>query len=484
MSERILLVDDERTIVDAGTISLTRAGYYVRSTVEPHEAINLALQEPFDLLLCDLVMPGVTGIEVLRTIKSLYPEIAAVMITGYGSMQSAIEALQNGADGFVLKPFSTAELRNAVEEALTKRRALRESVRLQALMPLYESSKAFHAETNLDRLNGVIVEQVARSVRGRVALLLAQGSGTGVKFQLQSAFPAGDAQAVQNEAIQWVTQTQEPLTLGSESSLAATIGSPSGSILYVPLQVAGSLVGILRVEKGGETAAFSDAETEIVAIQASQAAIALKNALLIRDREESYLQALGALANALDPRDPGTFGHNDRVCKDAMLIAEAMGLSRDDREAVRAGALLHDIGKVGVPTEILMKPQRLTADEFAIVKRHPLLGDTILAPLPVLQKARPVVLSHHERHDGKGYPNSIGGEDIPIAARVVSVADTFAAVTESRPHRAGQSIAEAIHVLRDGRGNQLDPLVVEAFFDLIEHAHHADNPESSGAESP
>lgn len=479
-AERILLVDDERTILDAGAITLTRSGYLVSASADPHEAISLALQEPFDLLLCDLVLPGLSGIEVLRTIKSLYPDIAAVIITGYGSMQSAIEALQTGADGFLLKPFSSGELRTAVEDALAKRRALKESHRLKALMPLFESSKAFHAELSLDRLTAVVVEQFARSVHANhVALLLSDPAGPEGGFHLESVFPSGDRPSVPAEALQWVAQTQEALTLNGENG--GRVGNAAGSVLYAPLHAAGSLLGIVRVEKRGEDTGFSDAEAEIVAIQASQAAIALKNALLLREQEESYLEAMGALANALDPRDPGTFGHNDRVAKNAVLIAQTMGLGRDEIEAVRAGSLLHDIGKVGVPSEILLKPGRLSPDEFALVKRHPLVGDSILAPLPALQRARPVVLNHHEWFNGEGYPNQVGGDDIPLIARVVSVADAFAAVTESRPHRAGQSVAQAIRAVREGRSTQFDPTVVDAFFDVLHQAEHEGEEPTGGA---
>jgi response regulator RpfG family c-di-GMP phosphodiesterase len=473
------LVDDERTILDAGAITLNRSGYIVSATADPHEAISLALQEPFDLLLCDLVLPGLGGIEVLRTIKSLYPDIAAVIITGYGSMQSAIEALHSGADGFLLKPFSTSELRNAVEEALTKRRALKESHRLKALMPLFESSKAFYAELSLDRLTAAVVEQFARSVHANhVALLLGDPASPEGTFHLEAVFPTGDHPSVPAEAVQWVAQTHEALTLNGENGGRA--GNGTGSVLYAPLQAAGALLGIVRVEKRGDNTGFSDAETEIVAIQSSQAAIALKNALLLREQEESYLQAMGALANALDPRDPGTFGHNDRVAKNAVLIAQTMGLGHDVIEAVHAGSLLHDIGKVGVPSEVLLKPARLTSDEFALVKRHPLLGDIILAPLPALQRARPVVLNHHEWFDATGYPNQVGGDDIPLIARIVSVADAFAAVTESRPHRSGQSVAKAIRAVREGRGTQFDPKVVDAFFEVLHQAEHNDEEPTGG----
>jgi putative nucleotidyltransferase with HDIG domain len=469
-AERILLVDDERTIVDAGTIGLTRAGYLVRATTVANEAINIAMREPFDLLICDIVMSGISGIDVLRTIKHIYPEIAAVMITGYGSTQSAIDALQAGADGFLLKPFGTAQLRQAVGDALAKSRTLKESLRLKALMPLYESSKAFHAETRLDRLGAVVVEHVAKSVGGQsVTLLLPEGDAGQLNFKVAESFPIGanDLDA-ETEAIGWVARSGSSLNLGElPATIPAGLSSALGATLYVPLQASGSLVGILRVQKTSVDQPFSDGETEMIAIQASQAAIAIKNALLMNEIEQGYLSALTALANALDARDPGTLGHADRVSRNAVLIAEVMGLPSDAIDQVRVGALLHDIGKVGIPDSILQKPGRLTEEEYTLVKQHTLIGDRILAPVAPLQKIRPIVLNHHERYDGAGYPHGLAGDEIPLAARVVAVVDAFDAIMESRAH-AGQSIAQAIHELREGRATQFDPEVVDAFLEVLE----------------
>jgi putative nucleotidyltransferase with HDIG domain len=227
---------------------------------------------------------------------------------------------------------------------------------------------------------------------------------------------------------------------------------------------------VLLVQKATGSREFSDADAEIVAIQAGQAAVAIKNALLLKEREESYLEAMGALANALNARDPGTFGHTQRVSKNAVLIAKAMGLREEEVEQVRVGALLHDIGYVGVSDAILMKPGPLTGDEFAWIKQHPIIGDRILAPVAALQKARPVVLNHHERYDGAGYPHGLAGDDIPLAARVVTVADAFDAVTEERVYRPGGSVVQALEELRRHTGSQLDPIAVDAFFDVLAQA--------------
>lgn len=476
--ERILLVDDERAIVDAATTGLMRAGYQVTGTQSPHEAIDLAIRQPFDLLLADIMMPGLNGIELLRTVKHLYPDIAGVMITGYGSMESAIDALRAGATGFLLKPFTANELRMAVEDALAKSRVMKENVRLKALMPLYESSKMFYGEMSLDRLVHSVTEQLAKSVEAEhVSVLLSQGSSSEDRaFRPEATYPPhGLVPPVGKEVLDWVTKTSEPLMLneGGATNLPAELtGIPkAGPVLYVPLITNGQTVGILRVKKAGVDQQFGDAEVEVLSIQASQAAIAIHNAMLIRDLENGYLDALAALANALEARDIETRGHTERLSTNGILIAQQMALSTDDVESVRVGALLHDIGKIGVPDAILRKPARLTPEEYSVIKQHPIIGDRILAPIPQLQKARAVVLNHHERFDGKGYPYGLTGDDIPIAARIVTVADVFDAVTENRPYHAGESVVRALEELRRGSGSQFDPKVVDAFFEVLHVVH-------------
>jgi len=153
------------------------------------------------------------------------------------------------------------------------------------------------------------------------------------------------------------------------------------------------------------------------------------------------------------------------------VALDERGVAAAERKQLLVGALLHDIGKIGVPDSILRKPDKLTPDEQSVVRQHPIIGDRILAPIPQLQRARAVVLGHHERYDGQGYPYGLGGEDIPIAARIVTVADAFDAVTETRPYHTGESVVRALEELERGKGAHFDPKVVEAFFEVLQSVH-------------
>jgi putative nucleotidyltransferase with HDIG domain len=188
-----------------------------------------------------------------------------------------------------------------------------------------------------------------------------------------------------------------------------------------------------------------------------------------RARERSYVEAVGAVVTAADARDHETTGHSFRVALYAVSLAKAMGLHGDPIKAIEWGALLHDVGKMVVPDEILRKMGPLTDDEWHIMKQHPTWGFDMLAEVSFLQPAAlDIIYSHHERWDGEGYPRGIAGEAIPLSARIFAVVDTYDAITSDRPYRRARSHAAAVGELQRVAGQQLDPAVVEVFRQLPE----------------
>lgn len=188
---------------------------------------------------------------------------------------------------------------------------------------------------------------------------------------------------------------------------------------------------------------------------------ALEAALV--ERERTYDTTLQALANALDVRDSETGGHSERVLHYMELITREIGIGGDDAAFLRRGALLHDIGKIGVPDHILRKPAALSEAEWATMRKHPEFGARIIADIPFLQDVAKIVRHHHERWDGKGYPDGLAGEDIPLGARIFAVADSFDAMTSDRPYRRGMTVAAACAEIARCRGTQFDPSVADAF---------------------
>ncbi len=186
----------------------------------------------------------------------------------------------------------------------------------------------------------------------------------------------------------------------------------------------------------------------------------------LREVQASYASTLDALVAALDAREHETSDHSQRVVRYTLAIAERIGVPEGDRDVIARGALLHDIGKIGVPDAILLKPGPLLPSEWEEMRRHPQTGYTILQSIPFLQRAAEIVLSHQEKFDGTGYPRQLAGEAIPLGARIFAIADTFDAITSDRPYRKGGSIEKARNEIRRFSGTQFDPRCAEAFLSL------------------
>jgi putative nucleotidyltransferase with HDIG domain len=187
------------------------------------------------------------------------------------------------------------------------------------------------------------------------------------------------------------------------------------------------------------------------------------------DQERSYIEVIGAMVATAHARDHETIGHSFRVARYAVTLAERMRLGGEILTAIEWGALLHDVGKIAVPEQVLRKTGPLTDDEMEVMREHPRRGYQMLRGLLFLGTALDVVLSHHERWDGRGYPNGLAGEQIPLSARIFAVVDTYDAITSDRPYRPARGHAEAVDELRRVSGSQLDPRVVDAFLAIPEN---------------
>jgi putative nucleotidyltransferase with HDIG domain len=186
-----------------------------------------------------------------------------------------------------------------------------------------------------------------------------------------------------------------------------------------------------------------------------------------KDMKELFESLILSLINALDAKSRWTKGHSERVTNYALSIARAMGLRQNEIDALRIGALLHDIGKIGTYDVLLDKPDRLTAEEFEIVKLHPVRGDEILSPVKQLQNIIPIVRYHHERMDGKGYPDGLKGDEIPLSSRILHVADSYDSMTADRPYRPAPGNEYAISEFKKYSGTQFDQKVVEVFLRVL-----------------
>ena len=199
-----------------------------------------------------------------------------------------------------------------------------------------------------------------------------------------------------------------------------------------------------------------------------------------RESQTTFLTTMTTLADTIDLRDPYTAGHSKRVAAYSKLLAEDLGLTIDEVERIEYGALMHDIGKIGVPDAVLFKPSALDADERMLIKGHPVIGAGILSGVPSMAEIVPCILHHHERVDGNGYPDGLAGDAIPMGARIIAVADAFDAMTTDRPYRRGLTIDTAVAELLRGEGAQFDPRCVLAFAELVLRGEIVPPPRASG----
>lgn len=292
----------------------------------------------------------------------------------------------------------------------------------------------------------------------------------------------------ESPAASYDTHHMDGMAMGAGESVPPGMARIPALQAWVPVREDGQIVGAVVVWRD-----MSATDATLMRIQMTLAAIiALAAALLwlilrgvylrsskhivrqakaleasLVERERTYDSTLAALASALDVRDSETGGHSDRVLRYMELVIEEIGISGDDTAFLRRGAMLHDIGKIGVPDNILRKPSALSDGEWVVMRRHPEYGARIVAQVPFLKDVAQIVRHHHERWDGKGYPDRLAREAIPLGARIFAVADSFDAMTSDRPYRDAMSVAQARDEVARCRGTQFDPAVVDAFLRIV-----------------
>lgn len=240
-------------------------------------------------------------------------------------------------------------------------------------------------------------------------------------------------------------------------------GFHTKSVIAVPLVAAREVIGVLEVLNKADASGFNERDVEVLMSLAATAAVTFSNLRLNQKLEQGYISTLKALVAAIDAKDPYTSGHSQRVAEYALLGANMLSLSPEELKDIEFGGLLHDIGKIAIDATVLRKPGDLTSEEWSLMRKHTVIGANIIKDVPFLERAKPLVLYHHENYDGSGYPEGLKGEAIPICARLLSVVDAFDTMTSERSYRASVNADLAVSELRRYCGTQFCPVATDAF---------------------
>jgi putative nucleotidyltransferase with HDIG domain len=475
--EKVLVIDDEELILQLSKDILANNNYEVITISDGNEGMGLLEREKFDLLLIDIRMPGVNGLDVIRHVRANDKEIPVIIITAYGTLDIAMNALRLGAHGFILKPFTPAELRSAVAEALEKARLLRENISMRALMPLFEVSKEIIGEIDPKKLLDGILGIAVKETHADKACVYLVDETTGKlimkeEFGLSSDFCMNVKEKYSEKIAELILKEKKMLLVTPEVKLPPDFEElremeGTSYSIYMPLTIRGNIIGILYIGRISSKHPFSPAEVELVSVLGGQAAAAIENARLYEKLQQSYLSMIVTLSGVVEARDLYTDKHMKDIAEYSVEIAQKLKLSDNDTEDIRKAALLHDLGKICIPDHILMKADKLSDDEMDIIRRHPVAGAKIIESVEPIKHAREIIKHHHEYYDGTGYPDGLRGHKIPLGARIISVADAFGAMTTDRPYRKALSIEKAIKELKEYAGIQFDPDVVDIFISIL-----------------
>ena len=504
---RILVVDDEKVIREILTEFLTMEGYQVGAAEDGQKALDELALRPYDLIISDLKMPRMSGLQLLERLATDRVNVLTVIMTGFGTVETAIEAMKRGAYDYILKPFKVEEVVHVVQRALYQRRLQAENLRLREALTIYTVSEALATSIDLDHILDVILKAAMRETAADAATLFLRDVKTGryqerVKLLGDGHGGHGARRGLPTPAFEaLVHRFGKGQTVISHGEPAARFfaepdaGVGLVSFLSVPLQVAIDVIGVVNVYSFTPGKRFDEGQRKMLAVLASRAAGAIDNARLYEDLrqrndelrtanltlEQMFQQTVAGFAQALEENDLYTRGHSERVAMYSELLGRGMTLAEDEIQRIVQAGVMHDIGKLGVRFDMLNKPGKLTADEVKIFRQHPEKGKRILDPVPCLHGLIDGCWCHHEWWDGGGYPRGLSGHNIPVVGRMVAIADAYDAMTSDRAYRRALPHAVAVGEIERCAGSQFDPELAELFVAVMDR--YRDDTRRRGASS-
>ncbi len=497
----LLVVDDEESILHVVGEYFRRRGYRIHTARGGSQALALLREETVDCCFTDINMPGMNGLELAERIHDIDSTLPVIVMTGYPSLETSIQTLKQGVVDFLIKPVNLKHMELSFQRVQRQRKVFMENILLKQEVKGKERLETLNRELlakieelgTLNRIMGsfattnstahvfqravdtaIDVVQADEShffiidtSGGRPCRVATAGQKGPQDRRRGDADPTPVSDGLPVELIMNVQADGLPLLVnGGEGSSELPAGM--NSWMAVPVKIREKVFGVLTAAAMNGRAPFTAKELYYLAFTTQSAAGAVETLAVYENIYENLFATLYGFVNALEARDLYTRQHSSRVTEIALVLARGLGCSAEEQDILNFAGPLHDIGKIGIRDDILLKPGRLTVEEYAKIKEHPVIGANMLNQLGLWDYERRIIRAHHERFDGTGYPDGLSREDIPFLARILSVADAYDAMASDRAYRRKMEDRVILNILSEGSGSQFDPRVVAAFQTLYE----------------
>ncbi len=490
----ILFVDDEVSILDIAYEYFTDLGYRVETAENGLKAV--ALLDRIDPICCftDINMPEMDGMALAEYIREKNNAIPVVIMTGYPSLDNSLRTLKNGVADYLIKPVNLNQLSLCLNRVLRERELFVKNIMLKEELENKHKIEALNSRLSarvedLRTLNMIMTRLVSLSTGSevfdrmvRIAMEITGATYTAFyltgpaisdPMKIASCISAKDRLPGKTafddrlfaEVVKEITADGVSMMV-EDNKKAQKLPEAVGSFMGVPLMIRDSIFGVLAIAMNGNNRSFSPKQLYYVSFMSRQASYLVENMALYENIYENLLATLSALVKTVEARDDYTNQHSMRVTALAKAIAQRYGCKPEDIDILDFAGRLHDMGKIGIRDEILLKPASLSAGEFEIIKAHPVIGESIIDQLGLWDREKQIIRHHHEWYDGSGYPDGLMRDEIPILARILSVADVFDAMVTDRPYRREMPFDDVKQAIESESGRQFDPEIVGIFLDL------------------
>lgn len=492
---KILVVDDEEGILDVTEGYFQRKGYEVYTAGNGAEALEILNQVKIGCIFTDINMPVMDGLELAERVRQIESTLPVVVMTGYPSLENSIQTLKNGVVDYLIKPVNLEQMELTLKRILRERELFVENLILKEEVERQERLRQLNTELlqkveEVNTLNRVMEDFAATdssygifnkvvdlgveelkadkvffhiySEQDASLVLVAKSSSPYETEEVLRTFGKDITEQAKSYIVEALESDQNPCLI-SDSKTKSVLGRPIQSFMVVPLKIRDKIFGVASAFIFREDAFFSEKDIYYMNFITQKAASAIENIALYENIYENLFSTLYAFVTALEVRDLYTQRHSTRVAKYAHMIASQMGCSEEELDVINFAGSLHDIGKIGIRDDILLKPGPLTDEEYEKIKEHPVIGADIISKLGLWDREMEIIRHHHERYDGKGYPDGLSGQEIPKLARIMAVADCYDAMASDRAYRKKMDKKSVLDIIRQNSGTQFDPEAVDAF---------------------